>query len=372
MTGANVLVPVRESVTLRNTVAYALDRAVESGSDSTVHFVFLLSRRVPSGGSTAGVEAAEDFLDRVATWAGEDLGENGDRVAVETAVVGQDEYLFNPGDYSAVLTRYARANDVDSVLLDPEFNPSGMTPLLPPLEAELERAGLDAEVAPVERPTRRFPVLRRAGLGQFVVLFGWAFGFYLLVGGTLSTFDLATGAISALVVASLLWRISLSGFVNVRQLAGRLARLVLYAPFLLWEITKANVEIAYVVLHPSLPIDPEVVEFDAAVWSELPVTTLANSITLTPGTLTVDVSRQHFTVHALTTDAREELLAGTLERAVRFVFYGRSAARIASPAERAPDAESTERAPGATSGEGPDADADEPATDEPATEGDRP
>jgi multicomponent Na+:H+ antiporter subunit E len=92
--------------------------------------------------------------------------------------------------------------------------------------------------------------------------------------------------------------------------------------------------IAYVVLHPDLPIDPEMVEFDAAVWSALPVTTLANSITLTPGTLTVDVSRQHFTVHTLTGSSRDDLFSGALERAVRFVFYGRAAARIPSPVER--------------------------------------
>jgi multicomponent Na+:H+ antiporter subunit E len=94
------------------------------------------------------------------------------------------------------------------------------------------------------------------------------------------------------------------------------------------------VEIAYVVLHPDLPIDPAVVEFDAAVWSALPVTTLANSITLTPGTLTVDVSRRHFTVHTLTQNSREGLFSGSLERAVRFLFYGRTAARIPSPLER--------------------------------------
>jgi multicomponent Na+:H+ antiporter subunit E len=112
------------------------------------------------------------------------------------------------------------------------------------------------------------------------------------------------------------------------------ARRVLYVPYLLWEIAKANLAIAYVVLHPSLPIDPEMVEFDAAVWSALAVTTLANSITLTPGTLTVDVTQRHFTVHTLTPSSREDLFAGSLERAVRLVFYGRSIARIPSPIER--------------------------------------
>jgi multicomponent Na+:H+ antiporter subunit E len=333
MTGTNVLVPVRDSVTLRNTVAYAIDSALDSAPESepTIHFVYPLARRVVVGEPP---EDARELLDRVDAWVEEDLGERADEVEVVTCFVGHEEYMFNPGDYAHVLGRYVAEHGVETVLLDREFNPAGMTPLLPPLETELERAGIDVEIAPVDRPTRRFPIVRRASLGQFVMLFGWSFGFYLVVSGSLSTFDLATGAISGIVVAGLLWRISLSGFANVSRLAGRLGRMALYVPYLLWEIAKANLQIAYVVLHPDLPIDPEMVEFDAAVWSELPVATLANSITLTPGTLTVDVTRQHFTVHALTTGSREGLLAGGLERAVRFVFYGRAAARIASPTER--------------------------------------
>jgi len=66
----------------------------------------------------------------------------------------------------------------------------------------------------------------------------------------------------------------------------------------------------------------------------VPTATLANSITLTPGTLTIDVLDDTFHVHALVPGAREGLLGGALERGVRFVFYGRRAARIASPAER--------------------------------------
>jgi multicomponent Na+:H+ antiporter subunit E len=71
----------------------------------------------------------------------------------------------------------------------------------------------------------------------------------------------------------------------------------------------------------------------------MPVTTLANSITLTPGTLTIDVARQHFLVHALIPGAEDDLLEGTLERLVRFVFYGRESARIATPRERLEDQE---------------------------------
>lgn len=346
MTALGLVVPVSDSVTLRDTVAYVISRAVESQDDGrpAVHFIYPISGRGPDGNPT---EEAREFLERIEVWAEEDLGEAAGDVTIETGIVGRSEYLFNPSDYTAAFGRYADEHGLETVVLDPEFNPVGTMPLLPPLERELERAGLAVETAPVERTTQRGPLRRRAGIGQFVVLFGWAFGFYLLIGGSLSAFDLATGALSGLVVAALLWRVSLRGIANPRRTIGRFARLAMYVPMLLWMIAKANVEIAAVVLHPDLPIDPEVVEFDAAVWSELPVATLANSITLTPGTLTVDVEQRHFTVHTLTTDARMSLLDGRLERGVRAVFYGRSAANIQTPAERGAVGE-TEDAAGET------------------------
>ena len=264
----------------------------------------------------------------------DDLGDDDDAVDVETAIVGRDVYLFSPGDYADVLVGYAEREDLRTIVLDPEFNPSGTTPLLPPLQAELEQVGFEVLQAPVERPTRRPRLVRGAGVGQFLLLAALSYGFYLLIGGSLAVFDLVTGGITALATATVLWHISFTGPVRPGRLLVRLGRMLVYAPYLLWEIVLANFQIAYVVLHPRLPIDPEMVEFDAAVWSEMPVTTLANSITLTPGTLTVDVNRQSFTVHTLTAGARDDLFSGSLERAVRFVFYGRVAARIPSPKER--------------------------------------
>jgi multicomponent Na+:H+ antiporter subunit E len=330
----DVLVPVDDSVTLRQTVAHVAGRAREGAGSPTLHFVYPVSERRDASDAEAAADESAELLDRIRVWVEEDLGDAVDRVGVETAVVGETEYLFNPGDYADVLAEYATRNGIESVVLDPEYNPLGMAPLLPPLERELESAGLTVELAPVERPTRRNPLTRRADFGQFVLLFCTSYGFYLLVGGTLSVFNLVTGAVSAGIVAALLWRITTHGGVNLVHTAGRVGRLALYVPYLLWEIVKANVSIAYVVLHPRLPIDPKIVEFDAAVWSELPATTLANSITLTPGTLTVDVAQRHFTVHSLTASARSDLLDGALERAVRFVFYGRRAMRLATPRER--------------------------------------
>ena len=336
MTESRLLVPVDESASLRNTVAYVVEearsRADEAGSPAAIHFVYPLPEKVTFRSGSTRVDAARTLLDRVASWAEEDA--DGADVTIETALVATHEYLSTPNDYADVLVRYANEHDLGLAVFDPRYDPIGSTPLLPSLEAEVRQAGLAVEEAPRNIETPSQPLVRRGTLTQFFALFAASFAFYLLLAGSIAPFELATGTISAGIVAVALWRVSLTSPIDPSQTVRRLARFALYVPFLLWEIVKANFEIAYIVLHPDLPIDPEMVEFDAAVWSALPVTTLANSITLTPGTLTVDVERQHMIIHTLTGSAREELFAGTLERAVRFVFYGRAAARIPSPFER--------------------------------------
>jgi multicomponent Na+:H+ antiporter subunit E len=343
-----VLVPVGESSTLRKTVAYAVQVVQEAAAEregtgpddegdptATIHFVYPAAWRAADTARESKSDRARELLDRVEVWSDEDGDADGPAVAVETAIVGADEYLFSPGDFASVLADYARDHGLETVVVDPEYQPGGNAPMLRPLEFELRQVGLTVEEAPVERPTRRGQLLGRASLSQFLTLFGVAYVFYLMLGGfDLTVFELVTGAISAGIVAELLWRISLKGPPHVTRYPAQLGRLLLYAPYLLWEIAKANVGIAYAVLHPDLPIDPSMERFDAAVWGDLPVTTLANSITLTPGTLTVDVRDRKFLIHTLTGSAREDLFDGALERAVRFVFYGRAGARIPSPRER--------------------------------------
>jgi len=334
----DVLVPVEESETMRNAVAYAVrqarERAAERGRRATVHFVYAQARRTFDRSDAEGA----DFLERVTVWAREDADVDADddpeSVDIETAIVGADEYLFQPGDYARVIAEYAREHDLERVVVDPEYAPSGRVPLLRSLARELSETGLTVEEAPVERRARRARLVRSGGIGEFLAVFGASYLFYLVIGGFAGTFDLITGAISAGVVAGLLSRVTFSHPPVWRRWPRRLLRGVLFVPYFLWEIVKANVDLATVILHPDLPIDPKTVRFEAMVWDELSVTGLANSITMTPGTLTVDVSDRQFQVHSLTASAREDLLGGGLERAVRFVFYGRSAARIPSPRER--------------------------------------
>jgi multicomponent Na+:H+ antiporter subunit E len=325
-----ILVPVAESVTLRNTIAYAV-REAESASGE-IHFVTPVAWHDIGEASEAQRQGVEDLLERVVIWAREDTENDLD---VETSILGTDEYLFGPDDYARIIGEYADDHGIDRVVVDPEYSPGGNVPLLQPMETGLVERGFTVEEAPVERRARRGRLLRRGGLVQFGTLFGVAFLFYQLLGGFVGTsFDLVTGVASATLVSVMLHRITFSDRMRPSVIGRRLLRLLVYTPYLLYEIIKANIAVSYVILHPNLPIEPRTTEVRSAVWGGMPVATLANSITLTPGTLTVRVHGRDFIVHTLIPSAREDLFDGGLERGVRYVFYGRSAARGASPRER--------------------------------------
>ncbi len=93
-------------------------------------------------------------------------------------------------------------------------------------------------------------------------------------------------------------------------------RLVGYWLWLAKEVVKSSLDVARIIVTPSLPISPEVVTIKAS--SEQPVdqATLANSITLTPGTLALDVYKGEITVHALTKAGADELRKGEMDRRI--------------------------------------------------------
>ena len=339
-----ILVPVGQSATFRNTVAYAVrearDAAEASGRRGSVHFVHPEQGRWVDETAEDVESEVDELLERTRVWAAEDL-EVGEEepdpselpIDIETATVGRHSYLFAPSDYASALTGYAERHDISRFVIDPEYQPGGSAPMLQPLELELRREGFDVEEAPVERPVQRSRLPSRTTISKAALTFVGTYGFYLLIGGTLGTFNLVTGGIVALLATIVFARIAFVTTPDFRQMAIRLVRGIFYSGYLFWEIAKANLSVAYIILHPSLPIDPEMKRFRPAVWGDLPVTTLANSITLTPGTLTVDV-RDSLYIHTLTKSARTDLAGGALERAVRFVFYGYNAAEIESPRDR--------------------------------------
>lgn len=90
----------------------------------------------------------------------------------------------------------------------------------------------------------------------------------------------------------------------------------LYIPWLLKEVALSNVAVARVILDPALPIQPRILRIDASQQSDIGRVLYANSITLTPGTVTLDVRDGKLLVHALTADSAAGLLSGEMDRRV--------------------------------------------------------
>ncbi len=93
-----------------------------------------------------------------------------------------------------------------------------------------------------------------------------------------------------------------------------------FLPWLIWEIIKANIDVARIILNPALPISPVLLKVRASQKTEVGMVAYANAITLTPGTVTVDVdgASSEFTIHAITAEAADELETGRMDqRALR-------------------------------------------------------
>lgn len=127
------------------------------------------------------------------------------------------------------------------------------------------------------------------------------FLFWLLLSGFFTAFLLTAGAASALAVVLFVRRMNLlpSGSMPMRDVP----RVLLYAIWLMKEIVRSAWGVSKIILHPALPISPTLVEFVPTQRSTLGLVMHANSITLTPATITIDAQPGRFCVHGLTRDS---------------------------------------------------------------------
>jgi multicomponent Na+:H+ antiporter subunit E len=93
-------------------------------------------------------------------------------------------------------------------------------------------------------------------------------------------------------------------------------RALIYWPWLIKEIVMANIEVAKAITRTSMDIEPTVIRLKASQTSELGRVIYANSITLTPGTVTIGLEGEDLTVHALTRRSKESLETGEMDRKV--------------------------------------------------------
>ena len=140
------------------------------------------------------------------------------------------------------------------------------------------------------------------------------FGIWLLWSGIYQPLLIILGGLSCIFVAFIAFRLELSD--NEGSVLGLAVRMIAYLPWLLWPLTKANLDVTARILNPRLRINPEMVEVEAGQKTALGQAIYANSITLTPGTVSVDVRDGRILVHTLTHESKEDLKSNEMNRKV--------------------------------------------------------
>ncbi|MCB1165947.1 MAG: Na+/H+ antiporter subunit E [Leptospiraceae bacterium] len=138
---------------------------------------------------------------------------------------------------------------------------------------------------------------------SLLLSFASLFGFWLIMSGYFDWFHMSLGVLSVLIVLIMNHSLKQHSFYadekdDLRHL--RYGYFLYYLLWLSWQIIASGFHVAGIILRKSLPISTYIVRFKADLPSAHARMILGNSITLTPGTLTIDIQGNEFTVHALT------------------------------------------------------------------------
>lgn len=134
---------------------------------------------------------------------------------------------------------------------------------------------------------------------------------WILMRGTGNSSDFFTGIIIAILIISFLWK----SYEHKKKLIRRnekkeknILRLFNALRFIvsfIWELIVANIQVMLIIIKPNLSIQPGIIAFKTRCKSPLGITSLANSITLTPGTLSIDVSNDSKIIYVHTLDVQD-------------------------------------------------------------------
>lgn len=159
---------------------------------------------------------------------------------------------------------------------------------------------------------------------NFIYLFIILFLIWLALTLSFHEQELITGAVISFILSLFLYKFY--GELNLPDLSiKRIYFFFLYLIVLFWEIIKANIDVAYRILHPKMPIKPGIVIIKTELKSNIGKLFLANSITLTPGTFTLDIKGNKLLIHWInvkTTDFKEatKIIGKKFEKYLKVTF----------------------------------------------------
>jgi multicomponent Na+:H+ antiporter subunit E len=172
--------------------------------------------------------------------------------------------------------------------------------------------------------------LKKANLSSIIATFIVCYAFWIIMTWSFAAEELIGGAVVSLAVALFSARFFIHKDAFYLFNPKRFFTLIFYCLVIfVKELWKANVDVAKRALSPKLPINPGIVKVPVEMESEYGLAMLANSITLTPGTITMDIveenGKNYYYIHWIDVavqDGKEagEAIKGTLEKWIRRVF----------------------------------------------------
>ncbi len=155
---------------------------------------------------------------------------------------------------------------------------------------------------------------------RLLILFFLTTGLWLALSGHFDPLLLSLGLLSAATVSFVSRRM---GIIDAEgQPLELMPGLLRYAPWLAKEIVRACIDVAWRIVQPSLPIQPTIIRVPANQRTVTGRVSFANSITLTPGTISLDVLEKQIEVHALTAESAADLESGEMGKRVKDLETG--------------------------------------------------
>jgi multicomponent Na+:H+ antiporter subunit E len=131
---------------------------------------------------------------------------------------------------------------------------------------------------------------------RYVTVFILSMIFWIMLTFEFTFSNLIVGAIASLITSLIFTRFFVKNVYKLLQ-PQRYFWFFVYLFVFIWECIKANIDVAYRVLHPKMPIRPGIVKVKTTLKSDMAKMLLANSITMTPGTISVDIIDDYLYIH---------------------------------------------------------------------------
>jgi len=160
-----------------------------------------------------------------------------------------------------------------------------------------------------------------------IILFILGFLTWVLLSWSLDLGHIFIGVIAGAIVSFVSAGFFGGTAANIFKNMSRYLWFLYYIPLVMWECLKANIDGAYRVIHPDLPINPGIVKVKTNLRSDTGLTFLANSLTIKPGTMTVDIDKEGGFLYVHWVDVKTqdiqiatELIVRKFERVLKRIF----------------------------------------------------